>query len=83
MVKQINEVLDNGYLSQQSKNDLERINNWNKTLQFYLEQINKWCNGGPMSYQTEYRGMMYNLPRCAKACEYMAEYLWDIYEDIQ
>ena len=83
MIHPLNEILDDGYLSQQSKRDLERINNWNRTLQLYHEQINKWCEGGPMSYQTEYRGMMHNLPRCAKACEYMAEYFSDIYEDIQ
>ena len=83
----LHEILDNGELSQQSKKDLERINNWNSTLQYYLKQINKWCGysepNGPMSSQVEYSGMLYNLPRCIKACQYMQEYFESILEDIQ
>lgn len=79
----LHEILDDGHLSQQSKKDLERINNWNKNLQFYLGQINKWCKGGPMSTEVEYRGMLYNLPQCIKVCKYMQEYFESILEDIQ
>ena len=81
------EKLNDGYLSNQSQKDLERINNWNKYLQSYLEQINKWCGvtepHGPMATSPEYSGMLYNLPRCIKACQYMQEYFESILEDIQ
>lgn len=79
----VNEKLDNGYLSSQSQKDLERINNWYNFLQHHLEQINKWCTGGPMATSPEYSGMLYNLPRCIKACQYMQEYFESILEDMQ
>lgn len=83
MVKKLNEKLNDGYLSKQSQKDLERINNWNKNLQFYLTQINKWCKNTPMAQKPEYEGMLYNLPMCIKVCKYMQEYFEDILEDIK